>query len=282
MYSESDLIVNTEGRVYHLNLLPEQLANTILTVGDPARVSQVSRYFDRIEYRQQHREFVVHTGYLAKQRITVLSTGMGTDNIDIVLNELDALVNIDLVKRQPKTIHQRLNIIRIGTCGALQAETTLDSFVLTDFSIGFDNLLLFYQQQYNGVEKAIQNALCAEFTDIQPYVAEGATTLIQQFSEKATAGMTATMPGFYGPQGRSLRLPLAVPNFMQHLTAFQYQDKKILSFDMETAGIYGLGELLGHACCSIAVVVAQRHQGQFTSSVDKAVDHLIRYVLEAL
>lgn len=282
MYSHSDLILNQQGKVYHLDLAPDQLADTVITVGDPSRVGQISSYFDHLEYQQQHREFVVHTGRLGKQRITVLSTGMGTDNIDIVFNELDALANIDLATRTPKATLRPLNIIRVGTCGALQAQTPLDAFVLTQTSIGFDNLLHFYQHALTQEGQAMQYALDATFPTMRCYVAPGDTGLIDQFAEHALQGMTATMPGFYGPQGRLLRLPLANPNLMAELTAFHYHGNHVLSFDMETSGIYGLGALLGHRCCSIAVVVAQRAHAQFTSSVDGAVKRLIEYVLDRI
>jgi len=281
MYSPADLIVSDDGRIYHLNIRPEQLADTVITVADPARVEKISCHFDRLEFKQQHREFMVHTGYLGKQRLTVLSTGIGTDNIDIVLNELDALVNIDFVTRQAKESLRQLKIIRLGTCGALQAEIALDSFVLTDTAIGFDNLLHFYDAGAK-VNQKVQQAVAVQCANEQSYVVDGNVALIELMAAQAHVGMTATMPGFYGPQGRALRLPLADPNFMQRLTDFRYAGKAVASFDMETAGIYALGNLLGHACCSIAVVVAQRQQQQFTASVEKAVEKLIAYVLERI
>jgi len=284
--AESELILNGRGAVYHLNLLPEEIASTIITVGDPDRVVLVSKYFDEIEVKQSHREFVTHTGLLSGRRISVISTGIGTDNIDIVLQELDALVNIDFLERRIKAQPQSLNIIRVGTCGSLQADVPEDSYVVSTHGLGIDNLLNFYVHANNEEEKSIlqqfisHTQMSQRFA--QPYVAAGAASLLKHFVKGFHHGITITCPGFYGPQGRILRLGLAYPEIIDRLTTFQCGNHRILNFEMETSGIYGLGKLLGHNCISISTVVANRVAGAFSKDAGKAVNDLIEKTLEII
>ena len=284
--AESEFILNERGAVYHLNLLPEEIASTIITVGDPDRVALVSKYFDRVEIKRSHREFVTHTGLLSGKKISVVSTGIGTDNIDIVLQELDALANIDFSERRIKQQLQPLNIIRIGTCGSLQATAPEDSYVVSTHGLGIDNLLNFYAHANNEEEKSILHQFIAH-TQIgqrfaQPYIAAGAASLLKHFVKDFHHGITITCPGFYGPQGRVLRLGLAYPEIIDRLTTFQCGNHRILNFEMETSGIYGLGKLLGHNCLSLSAVVANRVAGTFSKDAGKAVNDLIEKTLEII
>ncbi|MBN8854684.1 MAG: phosphorylase [Sphingobacteriales bacterium 50-39] len=277
--AESELIINSRGAIYHLNLRPEELAPTIFTVGDPDRVSAVSRHFDTIEHKAQHREFVSHTGYIGKKRVTVVSTGIGTDNIDIVLNELDALVNIDLTTRMVKPQLTHLTIIRMGTSGSLQKDIPVDSFVASTHGLGIDNLLNFYR--HDDTEE--DNALLQSFTTqtqlhhrlAQPYISASSPSLLKHFVDGFHQGITVTCPGFYGPQGRVLRLGLNQPELIDRLTSFSYGPHRITNFEMETAGIYGLGRLLGHHCLSLSAIVANRISKTFSPDGNKAVEKLI-------
>jgi uridine phosphorylase len=283
---ESELIINNRGAVYHLNLLPDELAPVVITVGDLERVQQVSKHFDKIEVKQQHREFITHTGRLGTKRISVISTGIGTDNIDIVLNELDALVNIDLDERMIKPRLQKLNIIRIGTCGSLQPDIPVDSFIASTHGLGIDNLLNYYAHQNNEEEKNILQHFIAH-TQIserfsQPYITAASAALLKYFVDGFHHGITVTCPGFYGPQGRILRLGLTSPELINSLTQFQYGNHRIANFEMETSGIYGLGKLLGHHYLSLSTVVANRIAGAFTRDVNAAVENLIKKVLNVV
>jgi uridine phosphorylase len=284
--AESELIINSRGAVYHLDLRPEELADTIITVGDPDRVDQVSASFDRIEHRSQHREFITHTGYLGKKRISVLSTGIGTDNIDIVLNELDALVNIDFKTRNIRPGFRSLQIIRLGTAGSLQTSIPVDSFVVSTHGIGIDNLLNFYRHEENEEEKQLLHSFVTQtqFHNklAHPYIGSASASLIKHFVDGFLQGMTVTCPGFYGPQGRVLRLGLSNPNLIDRLTQFRFGNYIIANFEMETAGIYGLGKLLGHHCLSISAIVANRVSGQFSKNGQAAVRNLIERSLEII
>lgn len=283
--SETDLILNADGSIYHLNLLPGDLATTIITVGDPDRVAQVSRYFDSIELKKQKREFVTHTGYLNNKRISVISTGISTDNIDIVFNEIDALFNIDFAQRQIKPEPTSLNIIRIGTAGGLQADIPLDSTIMTRYAVGFDGLLPFYVKSMSAEEKDLLRAVQYTFHHEIPavfYVAEGAPALFSLLEKKFAAGITATCGGFYAPQGRILRVPGAVSQLAEKLNRFKFKDQRFTNFEMETAAIYGLGRALGHACCSLSAIVANRITQKFSQDPNRAVDKLIQEVLEVL
>jgi uridine phosphorylase len=262
---ESELIINERGAVYHLNLLPEELAPIVITVGDPSRVAQVSSHLDQIELKRQHREFVTHTGTLGKKRISIISTGIGTDNIDIVLNELDALVNIDLNERKIKSKCGRLNIIRIGTCGSLKSSVAVDSFVVSTHALGLDNLLNFYTNVNNEEEKNILQHFnaCTQINESvsPPYIASASASLLKHFVEGFHHGITVTCPGFYGPQGRVLRLGLANPELMNSIAEFEFGNYRILNFEMETSGIYALGKLLGHHCLSVSACGEQPYFG---------------------
>lgn len=284
--AESELIINQRGAVYHLNLRPEELAPTIITVGDPDRVSEVSKHFDQVEGKFQHREFVTHTGRIGQKRISVVSTGIGTDNIDIVLNELDALVNIDFNTRTIQPTHTALTIIRVGTSGSLQANIPADSFVASTHGLGIDNLLNFYQQKNNPEENEILGAFI-QHTGLgnniaSPYIASASPSVLKHFVEGFHHGITVTCPGFYGPQGRVLRLGLFNMDWVDQLTSFQYGNHRITNFEMETSGIYGLGKLLGHHCLSLSAIVANRVNKQFSKDGAAAVEKLIMKTLETL
>lgn len=282
----SELILTSKGTIYHLDLAPEQLADTVITVGDPNRVGEVSKYFDSVEERAEHREFVTHTGYIGKKRISVVATGIGPDNIDIVLNELDALVNIDFKTRTVNEHKKSLSIIRLGTSGALQADIPVDSLVVSSFAIGLDNLLHYYQHSANPDEAYILNEFIRHSSlngkPVWPYIAEGSIRLRNHFSDGYTHGITVTCPGFYGPQGRVLRGPVAFPNLIDALGTFSSRQHRITNFEMETSAIYGLGKLLGHQCLSISTIVANRVQQTFSSDGAAAVDRMIRKSLEII
>ncbi len=283
---ESELIINSRGAVYHLNVRPEEIAASIITVGDPGRVAEVSKHFDSIEGKYEHREFITHTGRIGNKRLSVVSTGIGPDNIDIVLNELDALVNIDFDTRTIKPTNTRLNIIRMGTSGALQADIPVDSFVASTHGLGIDNLLNFYKQQNHEEEiqilQAFQTHTQIAHNGLQPYIASAATSLLKEFVTGFHQGITVTCPGFYGPQGRILRLPLQFPDLINQLTSFRFGNHRITNFEMETSAIYGLGKLLNHNCISLSAIVANRVEQTFSKDGGKAVEGLIVKSLEIL
>lgn len=281
----SELLLNKDGSLYHINLLPDEIADTIITVGDPDRVGEVSRYFDSIEVKKQKREFVTHTGYLGKKRISVISTGISTDNIDIVLNELDALVNIDLKQRTIKPTLKSLQIIRVGTAGGLQPDIPIDSFVVTSHAIGLDGLAPYYEFPFthNSTAQALHHTFLEYYSDVpiikNSYVASSDASLLKLLSAGHLQGITVTCGGFYGPQGRILRARPRIPEFIGRMQKFSWQQKNITNFEMETAGLYALGELLGHHCCSTSAVIANRITGQSSANITKAVDKLIQHVL---
>jgi uridine phosphorylase len=282
----SELIITNRGSIYHLDLRPEELADTIITVGDPGRVAAVSRHFDAIEYKAQHREFISHTGRIGNKGITVVSTGIGPDNIDIVLTELDALANIDFNTREVKSQKRSLNIIRLGTSGSLQADIPVDTCVATSFAIGLDNLMHYYMQGTNPDETFMLREFVAhtrlETAPVKPYIAEGSIHLRAAFADKMASGITITCPGFYGPQGRVLRAPVAFPHLIDALGTFSSRGHRVTNFEMETSAIYGLGRLLGHHCLSISTIVANRVKGSFSADADKAVDRMISNALEVI
>ena len=276
----SEMIINERGAIYHLNVRPDQIADTIITVGDPDRVSEVSKYFDRVEHICAHREFITHTGYVGNKRISVLSTGIGPDNIDIALNEVDALVNIDFETRTIKEQKKSVAIIRMGTCGSLQGEVGVDQLVAGTHGLGIDNLLHFYNLQNNEEEKAILAAF-ESHTQINshkvfPYIASASAGLIKHFTQGYNHGITVTCPGFYGPQGRILRMPLAMPNLVDQMTSFKYGNHHIANFEMETSAIYGLCNILGHQCLSINVIVANRVKKEYSKDMGQAVNNMIQ------
>lgn len=286
--SSSELVLNPDGSIYHCNIKPEELADTIILVGDPNRVSNVSKYFDAIETRSQKREIIVNTGILNHKRLTVISTGMGTDNIDIVLNELDALANIDLKKKEIKPIRKPLTFVRLGTSGAIQKDIPVDTIVASTYGLGFDGLMSFYAN----TESFYENPIAKEFI-IQtkwnpkralPYLAEGSEELLHLMTEnsKVISGITATAIGFYGPQGRILRLNLDNESMNEQLTKFTYNNNRITNFEMETSAIYGLSHLMGHKALSLNTIVANRYSGTFSKDPYSAIDSMIQFALEKL
>ncbi|MBK0402141.1 nucleoside phosphorylase [Adhaeribacter sp. BT258] len=280
---ESELILNPDGSVYHLNLLPEHISGTIITVGDPERVAKVSKYFDSIEVEVAKREFITHTGYYKGKRITVISTGMGTDNIDILMNELDALVNIDLLTRLPVAEEDRisLNIIRIGTSGALQTTVPLGGHLASVYGIGLDSLMEFYPLQQTAFENAISQGLKTALNlPYAPYCVQGSEKLRQKIAFDMIPGNTLTCPGFYAPQGRVLRVPLKNANLIQDYHNFAHEDFKLTNFEMETAGYYALGRLLGHEMLSLNAIVADRINHRFAENADETINDLILKVLD--
>jgi uridine phosphorylase len=281
----SEFIQNINGSVYHLNLLPEHLANTVITVGDPDRVKEVTKYFDNIEFTFHKREFHTQTGTYKGKRITVISTGIGTDNIDIVINELDTLVNVDFKNRMIKEDLTSLDIIRIGTSGSIQEDVPLDSFLVSEVAIGFDSLLHSYDcgdiLDHNFSEALVEHLKLPKEKAV-PYVIDADPALMEKFSEGFLRGITLTNCGFYGPQGRVLRLKLKDSELNQKLKSFRYSGKKISNLEMETSGIYGLSKLLGHRAVSLNAIVANRTTGEFSSNPKEAVDALIRLALQRI
>ena len=280
----SELIINDRGAIYHVNCRPEEIAVDIITVGDPDRVKEVSKHFDRIECKNQHREFITNTGYIGKKRLYVISTGIGPDNIDIVLNELDALVNINFETRTIKEKLTSLNIIRVGTCGSLQKEIPVDSFVASTHGLGLDNLMNFYLQQNNEEEKQLLHAFNTHTQLHQgitsAYITGAGVKLLKEFVNGFHQGITVTCPGFYGPQGRVLRMGLKQPELIHRLTSFSFGQHHISNFEMETSAIYGMGKVLGHHCLSLSAVVANRILKEFSKDGGAAVEKLIKKTLE--
>lgn len=283
---ESELILDKRGAIYHLGVRPEEIADTILLVGDPDRVKKVSRHFDRIEHELQHREFITHTGYIGAKRISVVSTGIGPDNIDIALNEIDALVNINFETRTIKPTLKSLNLIRLGTSGALQENIAVDSFVAGTHGLGFDNVMHFYVKHNTGIELEMIDAFKQHTGltegNVLPYIFEGSQRLLDIFSDKYTKGITIGCPGFFGPQGRILRLELAYPGLIDKLSGFKYYHHFISNFEMESSAIYGLGRSMGHQCISLNVIVANRVAQKFSRDSNKAVEKLIEHSMALL
>lgn len=282
MLQASELILNPDGSVYHLNLLPEDIGDTIIVVGDQDRVQEVSKYFDSIELKKQKREFNTHTGRLGNHRISVISSGIGTDNVDILMNELDALVNIDLTSKEIKTHLKSLQIIRIGTSGSLQADIPLDSLLVSENGIGLDNLMNFYELPQNDVEKELTQQLQVALNlKFQPYCVSAAETLMQKHANQDfIKGNTLTCAGFYAPQGRELRLKPKYENLIQTLNQFDYQHFQLTNFEMETAAYYAFGRMLGHQMLSFNAIVANRITGEFSKNPHQAIEKLIQKVLE--
>ncbi|MCY2687029.1 nucleoside phosphorylase [Salinimicrobium sp. TH3] len=282
----SELILNPDGSIYHLNLKPEHLADTILLVGDQNRVEKITQYFDKVDVVIKKREFHTQTGVYKGKRISVISTGIGTDNIDIVLNELDALVNIDFETRQIKENKTSLNIIRIGTSGSIQKDIPVDSIVVSELAVGFDSLLHYYQSddvQLQDFNEAIEDHLNTYERNSKPYVVPADSNLVKTFmSEEVFSGFTGSNVGFYAPQGRVLRLPLRDDNMKDKLAAFSFKGKKITNLEMETSAIFGLSKMLGHKALSLNAIIANRATGNFTKDGAKAVDNTIKYTLEKL
>jgi uridine phosphorylase len=281
--SSTDLIINSDGTIYHLNLHPEHIADTIITVGDPDRVKFVSQYFDSIEVKISKREFVTHTGYLNGKRLSVISSGIGTDNVEILMNELDALANIDFNTLEIKPVHKSLNIIRLGTSGSLQKSIPVDSFVVSEWGIGFDALGFFYETEPNETTKKIKEDFALEF---MPYCNPSGFDLFHLFTESMPdqwfTGATVTCPGFYAPQGRILRYNPKIEGLLQKFNQFYHNGIALTNLEMETAGYYLMGKILGHEVLSISAILASRMTNEFSQQADKQVDKLIKVALEKL
>jgi uridine phosphorylase len=279
--SNSELILNPNGSIYHLHLLPEDIASTVLLVGDPERVEKVSKYFDKVELKKRHREFVTHTGTVGTKRISVISTGIGTDNIDIVLNELDALVNIDFNTRTIKPNHISLDIIRLGTSGSIQKAINVDSLLISEYAIGLDSLMSFYN--FNGVKELSQviDKQANKLWDISHFYTSKRSLFLNDES-KFLKGITLTCPGFYAPQNRSIRLDSKMKTILDSLTQVDYENLTISNMEMETAGIYGLSSLLGHKALSVNAILANRVTNEFSSKPDETVERMIKEVISLL
>ncbi len=279
----SELIVTKEGAIYHLNLKPHEIADTILIVGDPNRVERISRHFDKINFKIENREFITHTGRIGDKSITAMSTGIGCDNIDIVINELDALVNIDLETKKIKENLKSLNIIRLGTSGSLQPEIPVDSFVASTFGLGFDGLMNFYSTDFTPEELELKKAF-TEHTSWSsslnpPYFSKSSPSLFNIIGAGMTPGITATAHGFYGPQGRTLRLQPAIINLNEKLRTFNHEGLFISNFEMETSALYGLSATLGHKACTACAIIANRFKKEYSKDYQATVDQLIVNVL---
>ncbi len=282
----SELVLNADQSVYHLNLKPEHIGDKIIVVGDPGRVELISSFFDSVDYKISNREFVTHTGMYNGKKVSAIATGIGTDNIDIVINELDALVNIDLENRTIKKEKKSLEIVRIGTCGALQKDLAVDSFIMSSHAFGMDGLLNFYQYDESTENKKILNEIINQCNYSErltkPYLVAASTDLLHQLGDGIKKGITATAPGFYGPQGRVLRLALNSEGLNDRMTNFSFNDHRICNFEMETSALYGLSELLGHKACTVCVIVANRLANSFSKDYHPAMEKLIQLVLNRL
>ncbi len=281
---ESELILNPDGSVYHLNLLPHQIAHDIITVGDPDRVDSVTQHFERIEHSVHKREFKTVTGIYAGKRLTVISTGIGTDNIDIVFNELDALVNVDLKTRKIKPELTSLRLYRIGTSGAIRADVDIDSVIISRYAIGLDGLMNYYRRDTtdaeNSIAKQAKTILSKDLPNVNPYGASASATLISQYGVLGRLGITTTATGFYGPQGRSIRLTNNSSDFLDEIATVAYDGIHATNLEMETAGIYGLASALGHHAISLNAILANRANGEFSSQPSNTVNGLIVSFLE--
>lgn len=282
----SELIINEQGEIYHLGIKPEDLKKKIIIVGDQDRVSKVSSFFDEITFKKQHREFVCHVGTYQSKEITVLSTGIGTDNIDIVMNELDALVNIDFETRKEKQKKEKLEIVRIGTCGILDENIPVESFILSQYSMGLDNVGHYYQRE---VDEELTDLL-TEIEDqvkfpkhITPYIAKASDELNQRFeSKEVKSGITIASSGFYGPQGRVLRLPLAEPEMLESIADFKFNSHRFVNLEMETSALFALSSALGHKATALCLGIANRRRQEFADSYEPKILELIQYVLDRI
>jgi len=285
-FPSSELIINENGEIYHLGIRPEDLTKKIIIVGDQDRVTKVSSFFDEITFKKQHREFVSHVGTYKGKEITVLSTGIGTDNIDIVINELDALANIDFNTRKENSTKEKLEIVRIGTCGILDENIPVESFILSEYSLGLDNVGHYYQRETNQelthllseIEKQIK---LPKF--ITPYLAEASSELNRRFdSKEVKSGITIASSGFYGPQGRTLRLPLAEPKMLDSIAEFQSGQHRFVNLEMETSALFALSSALGHEATAICVGIANRRRQEFADNYEPKILELIQYVLDRI
>ena len=287
-FAASELIINGDGSVFHLHLKPEHLADKVILVGDPGRVALVASHFDKVEYEVENREFKTVTGYYQGKRITVVSTGIGCDNIDIVMNELDALANIDFNTRMEKEQTRSLEIVRIGTCGGLQLNTPEGTFVCSEYSVGFDGLLNFYAGR-NAVcdlqmERSLINHLgwTGNMCQPYPYVIKADEKLVERIAEGMVRGITVACGGFFGPQGRQLRIPLADPNQNEKIESFEYNGLHITNFEMESSALAGLARLMGHHATTVCMVIANRRAGRADTGYKNHIDDLIKLVLDRL
>ena len=279
---ESELIL-ADGRVYHLNLRPDQIADTIIMVGDPDRVAKVSTYFDKIEHQVCSRELVTHTGYVGGKRLSVVSSGMGTDNVELVLTELDALFNIDFDTRTVKDNLTSLEIIRIGTSGCLQADIPLDVHLVSEAALGLDTLMSFYNWVNDDKGAAIVHKVAQELQlPFKPYFAEADQTLVDKYGAGMESGITITAPGFYAPQGREVRLKPSIIGFVDKLAQMDLPHSRFTNLEMETAGYYAMAKLLGHKMVSLNALIANRARQEFSENHELAVDGLIRSVLAGI
>jgi len=282
----TELILNSDGSIYHLKLHPGELADTILLVGDPSRAAIVSSHFDRIDVIRSNREFVTHTGVVGSMPISVIATGIGACNIDIVLNEIDALMHVDFATREYKSEIKSPRLIRLGTCGSLRSEIPVDSLILSSYAFGFDGLLNFYHQQLSEEEKGLLEAVHISFGVLpmvdNTYVAAGSAQLRQLFHQHCFHGITMTCSGFYGPQHRHMRLPLIEENIFELARKLQYRKEVVTNLEMETAAIYGLGKLFGYECCSISAVIGNRIHQTTSKQPQKTIEHMIDTVLDLI
>lgn len=279
---ESELVLNSDGSIYHLHIRPEDLAETIILVGDQNRVAEVSKHFDKIEVTKNKREFVTHTGYVGKKRISVVSTGIGTDNIDIVLNELDALVNINLETREVKSTPTQLKFIRIGTSGSLQGNLQVNDILVSSYGLGLDSLMQFYDYEENDEISNMLNAIDEqlELLFVNPYLFKAPGDLFAQFSKHFNYGITATCCGFYAPQGRMLRAQAKYEDLIKRLSGIEVNGLRVTNFEMETAAIYGMATLLGHEAVSVNAILANRINHTFSHNPAEVVKNAIKKVLE--
>ena len=284
--AESELIINGDGSVFHLHMRPEQLADNVILVGDPGRVDMVAEFLTDIEFRNASREFVSTTGRYNGKRFTVLSTGIGCDNIDIVMNELDALANIDFTTREPKSEKRSLNVLRIGTCGAIQKDIPLGSFVFSHVSVGCDGLLNWYADRDKiampGIEDAFKEHVHWAKHLPDPYFVMASQKLIDKFADCTVKGMTISASGFYGPQGRVLRMPLAMPDMLDDFESFEYEGRRITNFEMEGSAVAGIAQHLGHNAGTVCCVIANRHIGSSNPDYKPQVRKLVELCLQKL
>lgn len=284
MIADSELILNADGSIYHLNLLPEDIADTIIFVGDPDRVGLVSQYFDSVDIKKGKREFITHTGTLRGKRLSVISTGIGTDNIDIVMNEVDSLKNVDFVTKSLKDTLTSVDIIRIGTSGSVQGNVPIGTILASEYAVGFDTLMQFYIKPYSAVEVKIQEAISEQFAllSFKPYVGKASARLLEQYASDLPKGITMTAPGFYGPQGRCIRSHNVYPDLIAKANSFIVDNRQITNLEMETAGIYALANMFGHHAISINAILVSRVKEEFSDNPYDIIDHTIRYILDRI
>ncbi|MFT5640266.1 MAG: uridine phosphorylase [Cyclobacteriaceae bacterium] len=282
MISATDLIINPDGSIYHLNLKPEHITDKIITVGDPSRVHRISKYFDEVDFEMNKREFITHIGTYKGQRLMVISTGMGTDNVEIFMTELDALVNVDFKTREVKEVKRKLQIVRVGTSGSIQEDIGVGDHLMSEFAIGLDPMIHFYENKFSDFETLISNKLQNELAlPYAPYCVKGSEKLMERFADlNFTYGNTVTCPGFYGSQGRTVRLPIKYPKLVDQLNTFHHENFWLTNLEMETAGYYALARLLGHEMISLNAILASRTKNEFSSDPNKIIDSLVEKVLE--